>query len=120
PGDAHGLHAGLAFGPFIPPTGQRRPAFAVLTREDYRQLAERCALLAGECGAPGVAEALRALALDYLNYRVEPCGVRLPHAPKSGFGQFNHPILMADEIQVRGEYKQIYGGSTSERARARR
>jgi hypothetical protein len=38
----------------------------VLTREDYRQLAERCALLAGECGAPGVAEALRALALDYL------------------------------------------------------
>ena len=41
----------------------------MLTREDYRQLAERCALLAGECGAPGVAEiaeALRALALDYL------------------------------------------------------
>jgi hypothetical protein len=38
----------------------------VLTREDYRQLAERCALLAGECGAPGVSEALRALALDYL------------------------------------------------------
>jgi len=31
----------------------------MLTREDYRQLAERCA-------APGVAEALRALALDYL------------------------------------------------------
>jgi len=38
----------------------------MLTREDYRQLAERCALLAAECGAPGVAEALRALALDYL------------------------------------------------------
>jgi hypothetical protein len=38
----------------------------MLTREDYRQLAERCALLAGECGAPGVAEVLRALALDYL------------------------------------------------------
>ena len=38
----------------------------MLTREDYRQLAERCALLAGEGGAPGVAEALRALALDYL------------------------------------------------------
>jgi hypothetical protein len=50
----------------VTPTGHRRPAFAVLTREDYRQLAERCALLAGECGAPGVAEALRALALDYL------------------------------------------------------
>jgi hypothetical protein len=38
----------------------------MLTREDYKQLAERCALLAGECGAPGIAEALRALALDYL------------------------------------------------------
>ena len=34
-----------------------RRAGAMLTREDYRQLAERCALLAGECGAPGVAEA---------------------------------------------------------------
>ena len=38
----------------------------MLTREDYRQLVERCSLLAGECGAPGVAEALRVLALDYL------------------------------------------------------
>jgi hypothetical protein len=38
----------------------------MLTREDYRQLAERCALLAGECGVPCVAEELRALALDYL------------------------------------------------------
>jgi len=38
----------------------------MLTREDYRQLAERCTLLAGEGGAPDVAEALRALALDYL------------------------------------------------------
>ena len=43
-----------------------RRAGAMLTREDYRQLAEQCALLAGECGAPGVAEALRALALNYL------------------------------------------------------
>jgi hypothetical protein len=30
--------------------------------------------------------------------RIETRGVRLPHAPKSGFGQFNHPILMEDEI----------------------
>jgi hypothetical protein len=64
--ESNGLNADVAFGPFMTPTGHRRPAFAVLTREDYRQLAERCALLAGECGAPGVAEALRALALDYL------------------------------------------------------
>jgi len=34
--------------------------------EDYKQLAERCVELASECSAPTVAEALRALALDYL------------------------------------------------------
>jgi len=34
--------------------------------EDYKQLAKRCAELASECSAPTVAEALRALALDYL------------------------------------------------------
>jgi hypothetical protein len=38
----------------------------MLTSEDYRQLADRCALQAAECGEPGVAEALRVLALDYL------------------------------------------------------
>jgi hypothetical protein len=31
----------------------------------------------------------------------------LSHAPKSGFGQFNRPILMEDEIQARVEYKPI-------------
>src|SRR5262245_4443246 len=34
--------------------------------DDYKQLAERCVELASECSAPTVAEALRALALDYL------------------------------------------------------
>ena len=34
--------------------------------EDYKQLATRCVELASECSAPTVAEALRALALDYL------------------------------------------------------
>ena len=34
--------------------------------EDYRRLAERCAEIASECSEPTVAEALRALALDYL------------------------------------------------------
>ena len=42
----------------------------MLTSEDYRQLAERCAGLARECAAPGVAEALRILALDYLTRAV--------------------------------------------------
>jgi hypothetical protein len=34
--------------------------------EDYKQLAERCMELASDSSAPTVAEALRALALDYL------------------------------------------------------
>ena len=44
----------------------------MLTPEDYRQLAERCALLAFECVKPGVAEELRRLALDYLTRAVSP------------------------------------------------
>jgi hypothetical protein len=34
--------------------------------EDYKQLAKRCAEIASECSEPTVAEALRALAFDYL------------------------------------------------------
>jgi hypothetical protein len=48
----------------------------VLTPEDYRQLAERCALLAFECATPGVAEELRTLALDYLTRAVSPMAKR--------------------------------------------
>ena len=44
----------------------------MLTVEDYRQLAERCALLACECGTPGVAEELRTLALNYLTRAASP------------------------------------------------
>ena len=38
----------------------------MLTSEDYRQLAERCAVLARECAAPDIAEGVWTLALDYL------------------------------------------------------
>ena len=44
----------------------------MLTAEDYRQLAERCALLACECAIPGVAEELRTLALNYLTRVATP------------------------------------------------
>lgn len=44
----------------------------MLTSDDYRELAERCALLASECSAPSVAEALRTLALDYLTQAARP------------------------------------------------
>jgi hypothetical protein len=39
---------------------------AMLTSNDYKELAERCTELAGESFEPIVAEALRALASDYL------------------------------------------------------
>src|SRR5215471_14911121 len=42
-----------------------------------------------------------------LDHGVEAGGVRLSHAPKSGFGHFNRPIFMEDEIQARIEYKPI-------------
>ena len=44
----------------------------MLTPDDYRQLAERCALLAFECATPRIAEELRTLALDYLTRAVSP------------------------------------------------
>ena len=47
----------------------------MLTSQDYRQLAERCILLASECAVPSVADALKTLALDYLTQAVSR-GVR--------------------------------------------
>jgi len=49
---------------------------SMLTSEDYRKLAERCALLAGECTTPGIVEELRTLALDYLTKAALPAGRR--------------------------------------------
>ena len=53
--------AEIAVGHSSPMSDDLRP-----TPEDYKQLAERCMELASECSAPTVAEALRALAVDYL------------------------------------------------------
>jgi hypothetical protein len=44
------------------------------------------------------------------DHGVKAGGVRLPHAPKSGFGQFNHPIIMDDEIQAGVEGKAVGHG----------
>jgi hypothetical protein len=46
----------------LPPWSQR----AVLTSNDYKELAARCVELASESSEPTVAEALRELASDYL------------------------------------------------------
>jgi hypothetical protein len=53
----------------------------MLTPEDYRQLAERCALLACDCAAPGVAEELRALALNYLTRAASPMAKKQHRRP---------------------------------------
>src|SRR5262245_37705733 len=45
--------------------------------EDYTQLAKRCVELASECSAPTVAEALRALALDYFDARSKAAQARI-------------------------------------------
>jgi hypothetical protein len=47
----------------------------MLISEDYRQLAERCLRLASECYEPRVADALRALAVDYLARADSPAGL---------------------------------------------
>jgi hypothetical protein len=47
----------------------------MLISEDYKQLAERCVKLAGECADPLVAAALRALAVDYLARAAGPAGL---------------------------------------------
>ena len=62
----------------------------MLTSDDYRELAERCVLLAGECAAPTVAEALRTLALDYLTQAARPA---------AGWRQMRrYPPAVADEL----------------------
>jgi hypothetical protein len=57
-------------------SGPTEAGSKVLTPEDFRQLAERCALLAVNCATPGVAEELRTLALDYLTRAVSPIAKR--------------------------------------------
>jgi hypothetical protein len=54
----------------------------MLISEDYKQLAERCMKLVSECSDPTVAEALRALASDYLARAAGPAalGRALPWA----------------------------------------
>ena len=44
---------------------------AMLTSNDYKELAARCTVLASEFSEPAVAEALRALASDYLALAVK-------------------------------------------------
>jgi len=44
---------------------------AMLTSNDYKELAARCTELASEFSEPAVAEALRALASDYLAHAVK-------------------------------------------------
>jgi hypothetical protein len=63
----------------------------MLTTEDYRRLADRSARLAIACPAPSVAEALMALALDYMTQaaRLGPAATATQQReqdPSDGFG----------------------------------
>jgi hypothetical protein len=51
-------------------------------------------------------EAQHLAAID-LDHCVESCGMRLDHSPESGFRQFNHPVIMEDEIEVGIETKTV-------------
>ena len=61
--------------------------------EDYKQLAQRCLELASEFSAPTVAEALRALALDYLRRAAKR--TRNPIKPRLGRRRTGHPNRLA-------------------------
>jgi hypothetical protein len=62
--------------------------------EDYKQLAERCFELANESSAPTVAEALRALAMDYL-MRAAKLRRREPIKSRSGRRRTGRPNRLA-------------------------
>ena len=57
------------------------------------QLAKRCAELANECSAPTVAEALRALALDYLTRAAMLRGAN--QSPRQGRHRTGRPKRLA-------------------------
>jgi hypothetical protein len=61
----------------------------MLTPEDYRQLAERCALLACDCATPGVAEELRTLALNYLTRAAMVRSRHISFSPRKGTSSVN-------------------------------
>jgi hypothetical protein len=52
----------------------------MLSREDHRDLAERCVRLAQECSKPRVAQYLMALAANYVELAELTGGVRRPPA----------------------------------------
>jgi hypothetical protein len=63
----------------------------MVTSEDYRQIANRSAQLAIGCAAPSVAQALLALALDYMALAAkhgQPEGAQYQHVRQdpAGFG----------------------------------
>ena len=62
--------------------------------EDYKQLAQRCLELASEFSVPTVAEALRALALDYLK-RAAMLRTRNPIMPRLGRRRTGRPNRLA-------------------------
>ena len=63
--------------------------------KDYEELAERCVEIASECSAPTVAEALRALAVDYLARAARLRGAK--QSSRQGRERTRRPKRLADE-----------------------
>jgi hypothetical protein len=61
---------------------------AMLTSQDYRQMADRSAQLAIACTAPDLAKALMALALDYMTLAARPA--------QPGAGKQPRPQMLQD------------------------
>jgi hypothetical protein len=70
--------------------------------EDYKELADRCFELASESSAPTVAEALRALAVDYLTraVRLRTRGSIESLAPATGRQPQGSPAAGRKRIRV--------------------
>jgi hypothetical protein len=75
--------------------------------EGYKQLAERCMELASECSAPSVADALRALALDYLRLAARAAGATVVVPPSMAERQNTDALavlaVIRDEAKATGK-----------------
>jgi hypothetical protein len=71
----------------------------------YKQLAKRCMELASECSAPSVAEALRALALDYLRLAARAAGatVVVPPSERQNTDALAVLAVIRDEAKATGK-----------------
>jgi hypothetical protein len=84
---------------------------AMLTSNDYKELAARCSELASESSEPTVTEALRALASDYL---VRAAQLRHQTTVKRRLSSGSPPSSLGSEEQMFGADEQVRGKGHSD------